>query len=138
MTDNYVLDACALIAFLNDETGAEKIEELLLQAEKTLCRLFINKVNLLEIYYGVYRECGETEAEAVMNIIHDLSIDIVDTLSDDTFKTSGRLKATYKISLADSIALAEAITRDAKLVTTDHHEFDSIDQKNELSFYWIR
>ena len=29
MKEVYVLDACALIAFLNDEKGAEKMEKLL-------------------------------------------------------------------------------------------------------------
>ena len=34
MTRSYVLDACALIAFLNDETGADSVESLLIEAAK--------------------------------------------------------------------------------------------------------
>ena len=30
---NYVLDACAMIAFLNDETGADTVAGLLTQAD---------------------------------------------------------------------------------------------------------
>ena len=62
----------------------------------------------------------------------------IDKLKDNVFKEAGRLKATYKISLADSIVLAEAKTRGAKILTADHHEFDPINKDLEVSFYWIR
>lgn len=94
--------------------------------------------NILEIYYGIYREDGEEKAEATLTRIFNLPLIIVDSLKDDIFKEAGRLKATYKISLADSIALAEAKIRKAQLLTADHHEFDPLDRKKEAKFYWIR
>ena len=54
MRGKYVLDACAVIAFLNDEEGAQKVEQLLLQGERAPDTLFMHEINLLEIYYGVY------------------------------------------------------------------------------------
>ena len=54
----YVLDACALIAFLNDEVGAQFVETLLSEATAQDVDLVMNRVNLLEIYYGVYRDDG--------------------------------------------------------------------------------
>ena len=59
MSGKFVLDACAIIAFLNDEEGADKVEELLWQRERFSCTLFIHEINLLEIYYGVYRDESE-------------------------------------------------------------------------------
>ena len=53
-------------------------------------------------------------------------------------RESGRLKASYNISLADSIAIGEANEREAELVTADHHEFDSLEEKREAKFYWSR
>jgi hypothetical protein len=43
-------------------------------------------------------------------------------LEEAVFKKAGYLKSKYKISLADSIALAENITRNGQLITSDHHE----------------
>jgi PIN domain nuclease of toxin-antitoxin system len=43
----YVLDACAVIAFINDEEGAEIIEKILLGAVKKENKVIINKINLL-------------------------------------------------------------------------------------------
>ena len=138
MKETFVLDACALIAFLNDEVGADKVENILQKAQRDDCVIYINKLNVLEIYYGVFREDGKEEAEEIFNKILSLPITIIDKLKDSVFKEAGRLKATYRISLADSVALAEAKTREAQILTADHHEFDPIDKNGEVVFHWIR
>ena len=67
-----------------------------------------------------------------------MPINIISGLKQRVFKESGRLKAMYKVSLADSIALAEAKVNKMLLVTCDHHEFDIVEKANELEFYWVR
>lgn len=138
MKETFVLDASALIAFLNDEDGAAKVEDVLQKAKVDNCIIYMNKLNILEIYYGVYREDGKEKAEETLIKILNLPLIVVDTLKDDVFKEAGRLKATYKISLADSIAIAEAETRKARILTADHHEFDLLDKEGEVRVYWIR
>ena len=138
MSEKFVLDACAMIAFLNDEEGAQKVEQLLSQGDRTPNTLFIHEINLLEIYYGVYRDENKELAEQTYVKVVNLPIKVVTGLKKNVFKEAGRLKAIYKISLADSIALAEASIRRIPLVTCDHHEFDPIQDRNELDFFWIR
>lgn len=138
MANRFMLDACAIIAYLNDEKGADKVEELLWQSEQRSKGLSIHEVNLLEIYYGVYRDEGEELAEETFNKVINLPIKISKGLKKNVFKEAGRLKAIYKVSLADSIALAEAKVNGMPLVTCDHHEFDRIQERNEMSFLWIR
>ncbi|MFW5751958.1 MAG: type II toxin-antitoxin system VapC family toxin [bacterium] len=134
----YVLDACAIIAFINDEEGAEVIEEILLGAAKKENKVIINKINLLEIYYNFSREYeSETLKEAYRRILA-LPMEINDLLNDSLFYEAARLKAIYRISLADSIALAEASVRKAELVTSDHHEFDVVETKEVIGFHWFR
>jgi hypothetical protein len=48
------------------------------------------------------------------------------------------LKTSYKISLADSVAFAEASIYGGSLVTADHHEFDSVEKGENINFVWIR
>ncbi len=71
MNDMYVLDACALIAFLGNEAGADVVEELLERSKRNEIELFINTINLLEIYYGVYHAAGKEKAEEVLHTIKD-------------------------------------------------------------------
>ena len=54
------------------------------------------------------------------------------------FAVAGQLKAQYRISLADSIALAQAIKAQGALLTCNHHEFDILDGKEPVQFCWIR
>ncbi len=70
--------------------------------------------------------------------VNELPITIIDNLSDTMFTEAGRLKASYRMSIADSIAVAEAAIRKAALLTSDHHEFDIIDKKEDIEFAWIR
>jgi len=138
VSGKFLLDACAVIAFLNDEEGAQKVEQLLLQGERAPDTLFMHEINLLEIYYGVYRDESKELAEQTYIKVLNLPIKLVTGLKKNVFQEAGRLKAVYRISLADSIALAEAIIRKIPLVTCDHHEFDPIQDRNELDVFWIR
>jgi len=138
MRKTYVLDACALIAFLNDEEGAHLVETLLCESTAQDVDLVMNRVNLLEIYYGVYRDDGIDEAKNVLAKIENLRVTIIDTLTDEVFYEAGKLKATNRISLADAIAIAEANVRDVELVTCDHHEFDTLVKEGKMAAYWIR
>lgn len=74
MSDYYVLDACALIAFLNDEAGADVVEELLRKSDRQEPNLFLQRLNLLEVYYGIYREVGPEASEQALGKIRALPV----------------------------------------------------------------
>ena len=132
------MDACALIAFLQDEDGAEAVTAILKSAYNSMAEIRMNSINLLEVYYDIYRGAGKVKAVEELDMIKKLPIAIQSTLSDEVFEEAGRLKASYKISLADSIALAEASVSGGELLTADHHEFDVIEQREKIKFQWIR
>jgi PIN domain nuclease of toxin-antitoxin system len=50
----YVLDACALIAFFNNEAGADTVIELLDQAEAGVDRLCMSGIQVMEVYYDCF------------------------------------------------------------------------------------
>ena len=136
--NSYILDACAVVALFNDEIGADIVDNLLVDAGNGLCSLSMNKYNLLEVYYGYLREDGEMFAEQQLANVLTARIQILDILTDDLFRQAAKLKANYKLSLADSIAVAQAVVSNAILVTSDHHELDSIDRDGKIKFLWIR
>jgi len=134
----FVLDACAMLAVLSNETGADIVEEKYEKAASGEAVLTINKVNLLEVYYNLYRTYGKQHADEIHHEIKRLPIKIVQEISDEVFVEAGRLKASYKVSLADSIALAQALVSGGELLTADHHEFDAIEGNEQIVFRWIR
>ena len=136
--NRYILDACALIALLQEEEGADKVAAVINAAHKGEAVVEMNKVNLLEVYYDAYRSRGKVQADMMISEFKKRPIIIKPEITDNIFEEAGRLKASYKISLADAIALAEASISGGKLLTADHHEFDIIEQQEKIKFEWIR
>lgn len=137
MNNVFVLDACALIALLKNEEGADKVAAVYKQAESGEAELIMNRINLLEVFYGFYKDKGKKYAENILCSI-DQSIVSISEFDRELFPIAGQLKALYRISLADSIALAQVIAVDGSLLTADHHEFDCIDGTEPFRFHWIR
>jgi predicted nucleic acid-binding protein len=137
MPETCVLDACSLLAFFQDETGAEKVEALLNSAEKQETRLCLHKLNFLEVYYKVMQK-DISKAKLVYETILKLPISILEDFSDGLFHEAARVKVQYRVSLADSIALAVASINHWNLVTCDHHEFDVVEKTEQIMFDWIR
>jgi predicted nucleic acid-binding protein len=98
----------------------------------------MNKVNLLEVYYDVIKTYDEQAANNMLEVVTEMPIKIIHELSDTVFKKAGSLKSRYKISLADAIALAENIIRNAALITSDHHEFEIIEKQENVTIHWFR
>jgi len=138
MKETFIIDACALIAYFKKETGFETLIQIFDQASDGKISILMHKINLLEVYYGFYRDDGKDNAESVLEDSLTLPITYIDDLGNTFFKEAGRLKAIYDISFADSFALALSSTRGEALITADHHEFDIIEQKETIKFNWFR
>ena len=132
---SYVLDACAMIAYLRSEPGAEVVSHLLKQPEG---RCAAHAVNLCEVYYNFLREADRSRAEEALSDLMDVGIAVRRDLGDAFLKRVGDLKGIHRISLADAFAIALAQEEDVPLVTSDHHEFDALSQAGVCAFEFIR
>ena len=135
----YVLDACALIARIKNEPGADVVDGLLYQAVEGTADLCINIVNLVEVYYGFMKEFGEDGAREIMRTVRDTAIEVIDTTNEGIFEEVARLKSTLKrFSLADAFGLATASVLGGVFVTCDHHELAKFEGRTAIPFLWIR
>ena len=134
----YILDACALLAFLNDEENADKIEELLNQSIAGEVSISMSIINLLEVYYSELREKGVEIAQVVLDMVQYYSIHIVDTVSEQAFLEAARMKVTYKMSLGDCIGLATAVELSGQFVTSDHNEIGPVAKDTPSLIFWFR
>jgi len=137
MNKIFVLDACALIALVKNEKGASIVADVYKNANNGSMKLYMNRINLLEVYYGFYRDNGKEYALDIMRQVEASSV-LISEFDRDILLEAGRLKATYKFSLADSIVIAQTILLKGSILTSDHHEFDAIEGKENLVFNWIR
>jgi PIN domain nuclease of toxin-antitoxin system len=131
----YILDACALIAYLNDEEGAVFVEELFSGNKE----IFMSVVNLYEVCYDAVRTSGNEHSVAeVLEVIKQLPIVVVWNIDEELLRAATHFKTKYKISLADSFALGLADILGAKIVSADHHEFEPIARAGEADIIWFR
>ncbi len=133
MTVTKILDTFALIAFFEDEPGADFVRELLLEAESKNIKLAMTVVNLGEVWYSIARTVSPEQADATVQEIRGMSIEIIDADWKLTHQAA-IYKARGGISYADCYAAALAKLRKAEVITGDP-EFQKL--KDEVTTAWI-
>ena len=134
---DYVFDACALIAFLNDEAGADTVSRLLSQIETGSDRVFMSSIQALEVYYDRIYIRDREYADTFLNSLYASSIIILPEISRDIIRDAGRFKTSYAMSLADAIAAATTKNLGATLVTKDE-EIRAAEKAGEFSVLWLK
>ena len=119
----YLLDTSAILTFLEDEEGAERVETILRQEQVLLPYLV-----LLETYYITLREQTEDVADKRYALLKQLPVTILWDMDESTLLTAGRFKAQYRLSLADAIIAAFALRQGAILVHKDP-ELEALTEK---------
>jgi len=134
----YVIDASALIVYFNNENGADKVAALFKKAVRKEGEIFMSVINLYEVYYDCLRIKGQKKAKELLEKIELLPLSIQRISENDLLTISAKFKVEENVSLADSLGLGLAKLKKAKLITSDHHEFDIIEEKGLIEFEWIR
>ncbi|MEW6083697.1 MAG: PIN domain-containing protein [Chloroflexota bacterium] len=117
---SFVLDTSAIIAFIEQEEGAERVRNILLKQNVILPWLTI-----LEVVYISQRELGEEEAVTRYALIKKLDATIIWDADESFLLNAARIKATHSLSLADAVVAAIAAQHKATLVHKDP-EFESL------------
>jgi len=118
VSEIFVLDTSSILAFTDEEDGCEEVEQLLDAARKKECFVEISSMSLLEVYYLVLREQGEDKAAELIAIIKSWPVNFVYP-DEKILLQAGKLKAFYKLSVADALISATAKLHHATLVHKD-------------------
>ena len=133
---NHVLDACAIIAFLRNEPGADVVRNVLLGPSDTV---FVHAINLCEVCYDFFRAAGERTARSAIRDVSRIGVGTRRDMGQSFWREAGRIKAIHrKVSLADCFAIALANRLGAQIVTSDHHEMDPLAASGVCKVLFIR
>jgi uncharacterized protein len=114
-----LLDSFAMVSYLNRETGFQKVLDLMADAERSGNAVFMNDVNIGEVYYILHRKRGYEKAEYFLeSVIPSLPLNPVSNEFDDVI-AAARIKAEYPLSFADCFAVATARKENMVIVTGD-------------------
>ena len=133
MPDRYVLDAFALLAFFNEEAGAQQVANIV---EEPRHALHISAINLGEVYYRLIRQRGRVAAEASLGAVFAQPNLEVSQASWDRVRAAAEVKAGGRLSYADAFAAALSRELSAPLVTGDL-EFAPLEAQGLLTILWL-
>jgi ribonuclease VapC len=115
---NYVLDSYAVLTYLQNEAGADRVEALLAEAQSGRVCLYLSAVNFGEVAYIVQRKAGAEGLRSLLLALDTLPLRIVDATRELALRAAG-IKAKAAIAYADCFAVALAQSLDAPVVTGD-------------------
>lgn len=122
----YVLDSSALLTLIEDEEGADRVQEVLEEEHSILPWLA-----LMEMYYITQQERGQAEADHRYALVRQLPAEILWQMDEPLVLTAARFKAEHRLSLADAIIAAVARRRGAVLLHKDP-EFEALTEQVRL------
>jgi predicted nucleic acid-binding protein len=131
MSDQYVFNTEALIAYLYNEPGHERVADLLSDVFAAEADGFLTETNASEVLYLIARfegiddtptEASLREADRDLRALErqGLAVDAAD------WRLAAAVKADGHISLADAYAVALADERDGTLVVGADDDFDTL------------
>ena len=126
VASSYLLDTSALLTLIEDEPGATRVERLL-RNESVL----IPWVALLEVHYVTARRHDVAEADRRYGLLTHLGATVLWDNDERLLLQASRLKATYRLSLADSLIAAHALRHRSLLVHRDS-EYQHLADELEL------
>ncbi|MCP4357899.1 MAG: type II toxin-antitoxin system VapC family toxin [Chloroflexi bacterium] len=123
MSNRYLLDSWALLAWLYEEKpAAERIERLLFDAAELRVQLMFSVINLGEVFYIFGRARGGEAAEEMVVQLKKLPIQIL-PVDEHNVLVAAYHKMNNAISYADAFAVAAAEEQDAILLSGDPELF---------------
>ena len=132
----YLLDACAVIAFINSEPEGFLVKEILDRTETDEIKIYMSIINLVEVYYNLIRADGLDIADEIMRELKNLPITVISTVDEKVYREAARFKACYSMSFADVFLCATAKSLAATIITKDE-EIRPVEEKEKISIYWI-
>ncbi len=132
---NYVLDACAMVAYIEGEPGEAVVAALLVDPN---IKCYAHSMNLCEVYYQVIRRSSIQAARAAIASLLADGVIARHDMNRQFWQRVGELKARGKISLPDCFCISLAQELAGEVVTSDHGEFDPLVPLGIVQICFIR
>jgi predicted nucleic acid-binding protein len=110
----YLLDTSAILTLMENEPGADRVEQILRQDE-----VLLPFPVLLETYYISLQEQSEAVADERYALLRHLPVTEIWSMDEPTLLTAARLKARFRLSFADALIAAFAVRNQAVLLHKD-------------------
>ena len=129
----HVLDANAVLDFVDNGPGSDRVVQLMTAAVRDDNPLLISVVNWGEVFYVSWQRRGEELARRTISGLSRLPIRTIPVEIEQASKAA-EIKAVHKIPYVDCLAAALAEVRQAILVTSD---LDFVKLGRRIPILWL-
>lgn|ERR1700738_1798678 len=129
----YVLDASALIRYLDNEPGAERVDAIIGECLAARARGFVSAIQWGEVAGNVRKRFGAPLELKAMNRLLATEIEIVPATGDQAVHAA-ELRVDRKISYADAFALDLAMQSAERVLVTADYGFKVVEDLARIEF----
>jgi predicted nucleic acid-binding protein len=133
VSERYVLDASAIVQFVEDRQSAERVEQLFRDSLRNCTPWLMSVLNWGEVFYHSWQLPGKESAKKALAGLARLPSNWFPSIFRKPFEP-GEIKAIHKILYVDCVAAALAMLDGATLVTSDR-DFEKLGRS--CSILWI-
>lgn len=130
----YILDAFALMAYFENEPGADRIEQILDEIRSGKTQACISIINIGEVVYNTERKHGFNKAQDTLAFIQELPVEVLPA-DDQTVLAAAHIKANYPVSYADAFVVVAAQKLNGIVMTGDP-EFQDVTELAKVE--WLK
>lgn len=128
------MDAFAFMAYFENESGAERVEQILQDVRGGKARAFISIINLGEVIYNTERKHGLSKAQDTLALIQEMPVEVLPA-DEQTVFAAAHIKANHPISYADAFVIVAAQQLDGIVMTGDP-EFHDVTELAKIE--WLK
>lgn len=122
--NGFLLDTSALLALRDNEPGADRVSQVLKDAQKGGLPCHACFMSLMEVFYRVWKDEGELAGREAYTDCRALPIHWIHE-SPQLLERAALVKATHPLSLADAWIAASALENGSTLIHKDP-EFEKL------------
>ena len=127
MIPQYIIDTSALIAYLSDERESGEVIKFL-----PACQ--IPFICLSELYYLIWNKKDRAEADKIYAVVKSWKLPVLYP-NEEVILNAGRIKAIYKLGIADSYIASFTLSQGLALMTKDR-DYELL--KDEIKIFMLK
>lgn len=129
----FVLDSSAVLRYIDDEPGADRVEEIFKECLQARSKMCISALQWGEIAGRLRKQLGAAKATRVLETLVPLEVDIVAATAERAVQAA-TLRADRGISYADCFALDLAMDSEVHVLVTADYEFKAAADLASIEF----
>ncbi|MGA9671804.1 MAG: PIN domain-containing protein [Terracidiphilus sp.] len=129
----YILDSSALIRYVDDEAGAERVEELLGACAAGKTDLYISAIQWGEVAGNLRKRLGSSQERRILSTLLPSEAEIIPVDGERAVRAA-EIKVDRNISYADAIALELAMSFPDHVLVTADYGFKAVEDLARMEF----